>query len=183
MKQISEKQMIANKQNAKLGGVKTDEGKEKIKYNALKYGIFSKEVVLRTENYEDFQSFKDEIMNDLRPNGAMECLLVDRIISNSWRLKRVVFIENNLMTYQNRSFGEFRVFDGLDLDILNCKKFPSNKDEKLYNQYEEIKKNTDMISNDAIDKIIRYESFLERSIYKALEELRKLRFLKLHTIN
>lgn len=102
MSELSEKQLLANRENAKLGGVKTDEGKERVKYNAIKYGIFSKDVVLKTENYQDFQSFKDEVINDLQPNGIMECLLVDRIISSSWRLKRVIFIENNLMTYTRR---------------------------------------------------------------------------------
>lgn len=39
-----------------------------------------------------------------------------------------------------------------------------------------------MISNEAIDKIIRYESFLERGMYKALEELKRIRFLKMQNM-
>jgi hypothetical protein len=36
MKMVSDKQLEANKQNAKKGGVKTEEGKEIVKYNAMK---------------------------------------------------------------------------------------------------------------------------------------------------
>lgn len=38
---ISEKQLEANRKNAKKGGVKTSKSKEISKYNALKHGILS----------------------------------------------------------------------------------------------------------------------------------------------
>ncbi len=46
----SEKQIEANKENGKLGGVKTDEGKAVSKYNAIKHGLLSKEVLLEDES-------------------------------------------------------------------------------------------------------------------------------------
>lgn len=45
MSEISQKQIEANQKNAKLGGVKTEEGKAVSKYNALKHGgSFSKNI-------------------------------------------------------------------------------------------------------------------------------------------
>ncbi len=38
-KPISQKQLEANKANAQKGGVKTEEGKQIVKYNALKHGL------------------------------------------------------------------------------------------------------------------------------------------------
>jgi hypothetical protein len=42
----SEKQVQANRENAKKGGVRTDEGKAIVKYNALKHGLLAREVVI-----------------------------------------------------------------------------------------------------------------------------------------
>ena len=50
MSEISQKQLEANRQNAKLGGVKTEEGKAISKYNAIKHGLLSKEVLLEGED-------------------------------------------------------------------------------------------------------------------------------------
>lgn len=46
---ISQKQLEANRQNAKLGGVKTEGGKAVSKLNALKHGLLSQEVLLEGE--------------------------------------------------------------------------------------------------------------------------------------
>ena len=55
---VSEKQLEANRANAQKGGVKTPEGKEIVKYNALKHGLLAKEVVITvgdgTEDPEEF---------------------------------------------------------------------------------------------------------------------------------
>jgi len=54
----SEKQIEANKNNAKKGGVKTVEGKEVSRMNALKHGILSSELYICSEsagmNHEEF---------------------------------------------------------------------------------------------------------------------------------
>ncbi|MCX5637107.1 MAG: hypothetical protein NTX52_05375 [Planctomycetota bacterium] len=43
---VSEKQLEANRENALKGGVKTEEGKAIVKYNALKHGLLAKEAVI-----------------------------------------------------------------------------------------------------------------------------------------
>jgi len=57
---VSEKQLQANKKNAQKGGVKTPEGKEIVKYNALKHGLLAKEVFIPVgegaENSEEFNT-------------------------------------------------------------------------------------------------------------------------------
>ncbi len=56
---VSKKQLKANRENAKKGGVKTEEGKAITKYNALKHGLLAKEIVVDAgdgaENQEDVQ--------------------------------------------------------------------------------------------------------------------------------
>jgi hypothetical protein len=50
MENTSQKQIDANRENAKKGGVKTDEGKAVSKYNALKHGILSKQILFEGED-------------------------------------------------------------------------------------------------------------------------------------
>lgn len=82
MSQTSQKQVEANRKNAKLGGVKTNTGKAISKFNALKHGILSKEVVLEGEDKEALASLGKGIRSQLAPVGELEMLLVDRIVSN-----------------------------------------------------------------------------------------------------
>ncbi|OGL82255.1 hypothetical protein A3I41_05460 [Candidatus Uhrbacteria bacterium RIFCSPLOWO2_02_FULL_48_18] len=46
----SQKQIEANRENAKRGGVKSEEGKDVSKYNVLRHGILSREVLLEGED-------------------------------------------------------------------------------------------------------------------------------------
>ena len=39
---VSKKQLEANRKNAQKGGVKSEEGKNVVKYNALKHGLLSR---------------------------------------------------------------------------------------------------------------------------------------------
>lgn len=50
MNETSQKQIDANRENGKLGGVKTDEGKTVSRYNAIKHGLLSEEVLLDGED-------------------------------------------------------------------------------------------------------------------------------------
>lgn len=91
----SDKQIQANKQNAKLGGVKTETGKEISKYNALKHGLLAKNALFEGENAKDLESLGKAMRTSLKPQGTLEQILTDRIISSIWRLQRVIVLEKN----------------------------------------------------------------------------------------
>jgi hypothetical protein len=93
MSEVSEKQLEANRQNAQLGGVKTEEGKTISKYNAVKHGLLSDKVLFGNENKAELDELKEKIKNDLRPCSEMELLLADRITANFWRLRRTMEVE------------------------------------------------------------------------------------------
>lgn len=87
---VTMKQLTANQNNAKLGGVKTDAGKAVSSKNAMKHGIFSKVAVLEEiEDEEQFKHFHAQFFEELQPVGIVESTLVDRIVSLQWRLARV----------------------------------------------------------------------------------------------
>ena len=138
MSEVSQKQIEANRQNAKLGGAKTEEAKAVSRYNAIKHGILSENVLFKDEDENELIELGKRLRSEMKPDTEFELLLIDRIISNFWRLKRVMGMERDSVI----SKGTFS--RGLELN------------ERIADTY------------------FRYETMLERGIYKALHELQRL---------
>lgn len=97
----SEKQIEANRENAKKGGVKTAAGKKVSRMNALKHGILAEHVTIqRGPNFEDelqYVELREELFTHFEPVGPLECMLVDQLFSIHWRLRRVPRAERALI--------------------------------------------------------------------------------------
>ena len=75
----SEKQVAANKENAKKStGPKTEEGKTLVAENAVKHGFLSQKLFLPRENPTVFATLHDELQLALRPRGLLELTLVEK---------------------------------------------------------------------------------------------------------
>ena len=83
-KQISAKQLTANRKNALKGGVKTPQGKMISKYNAMKHGLLCKEVLIQGEDNKTLSELERRIRATIKPVGEIEHFLVDRIVANIW---------------------------------------------------------------------------------------------------
>jgi|GEM_PF-1097964 len=94
LRTASEAQLEANRKNSeKSTGPKRPEGKEKVSKNALKHGILSKHLYVQELEIEEFNLVAEEMRKSLDPKGALEELLVDRIVSLSWRIRTLMRIE------------------------------------------------------------------------------------------
>src|SRR5271168_1459704 len=87
-------QNAANRANAqKSTGPKTDAGRNASKMNAVKHGIFSSEVLVRSkyikENPEEFAALHQRLGEDYLPVGVAEEMLVDQLVTTFWRLRRL----------------------------------------------------------------------------------------------
>lgn len=137
MNDTSQKQIDANRENAKKGGVKTDDGKAISRYNALKHGLLAKQIMYEGEDADELLELEKRLRAELAPATEIELLLVDKIASNIWRLKRALSFEKDDVIFTSS-------FDG-----------------------------TVGLKADA-DRFFRYETMLERGIYKALHELERI---------
>ena len=95
---VSQKQQQANVNNAQFStGPVTPEGKAVVARNALKHGIFAKDLVIAVgdgrEDVIEYYELLTELIKDLAPVGRMETLLVEKIAVNYWRLRRLVRYE------------------------------------------------------------------------------------------
>src|ERR687896_499569 len=97
----SEKKAEANRRNAlKSTGPKTPEGKDAVRLNALKHGLRSEEILLPGEDEEALRELGEHLRNELQPAGELENLLVDRIISAYWRLRRLGRVETGIFAWE-----------------------------------------------------------------------------------
>ena len=152
MEETSQKQINANRENGKLGGVKTEEGKMASRYNAIKHGIFCQEILLEGEDEKELVELGKQLRQELKPMNEIELILVDRIIANTWRLKRALRGEKEMTN--SRMKNAFLLLEG-----------KKNLGEVLIDDFR---------GGDSYLKFTRYEMSLERGVYKALHELQRL---------
>jgi hypothetical protein len=98
----SKKQIAANRRNAKLStGPRTPEGKAKTRFNALKHGIYAGEQVMFGETEEALEHLTAEYHEQYQPTNPTERFLLDTIINNEWRLRRLRCAEAELWKHES----------------------------------------------------------------------------------
>jgi hypothetical protein len=146
----SDKKAVTNRRNAqKSTGPKTLEGKAAVRLNALKHGLLSRQTLLPDEEEADLVEFSERVHFQLQPEGDLEALFVDRIIAAAWRLRRVLSVEAAI--YEEDRFDHLGEDRGLGWAFIRDAKRTSG-----------------------FSKLSRYETTIERGLYKALHELQRL---------
>lgn len=141
----SEAKLEANRQNAKKStGPKTPKGKAVVAKNAMKHGLLSSVTLIAGECEQTFREFGQQLYLAMAPANELEILLVDLIISTAWRLKRVISMETITFNLQQNDPLSFDRSLFLESDF---------KPQPL---------------------LARYEIMHERSLYKAIRELREI---------
>ena len=108
----TEKQIEANKKNALMStGAVTIEGKLIVAKNAVKHGVFTKDLIISNgdgkENAEEYNELLNGLIESLVPDGQMEYLLVEKLAVDFWRLKRVLRFETGSL----RKYLDFVIND------------------------------------------------------------------------
>jgi hypothetical protein len=152
-----------------LSHLKTEAMKNNISSESMKPGendarqyIFSREILLEGEKSSDLDELRNKLVNELKPSSAIELLIVDRIISSIWRLKRCLKIESQIIEYNTSCIQEYeqgflrtRKRTNKELSQLKAMKMMENKNGSM--------------------ELSKYETMLEMQVYKALKELDKYR--------
>jgi len=152
---ISTKKVEANRQNAKKStGPKNT---SLVRLNAVKHGLLSKDTVIKSESNKELQELGKRLRMELAPQGELEIILVDRIVSSIWRMKRAIRVER----------------DYIQAEFNDCKyDYHGNEREDIEAWNNVVTKELG-ISNTWLN-LTRYETAIERQIYKALHELMRI---------
>jgi hypothetical protein len=193
----SEKQIKANQRNAlKSTGPKSPEGRAATRLNARTHGLLSQDVLLPGEDEEALKELDENLRAELQPVGELENLLVDRIVATHWRLRRLGRVEAGIFTWQlygepaERAQGEIQAYEENFLEDIVANHDTTITDEqkhqKALSRAQEMKAKQDAETAtlgrtfirdadkaNAFSKLSRYETTIERSLYKVLHELQR----------
>lgn len=161
----SEKKIEANRRNARLStGPRTEAGKDRSRNNAIKHGIFSRDMLqpwgLGKEDTKEFGDLWTMLLEDRKPIGVLEEILVERIAVCLWRLKRAVQYEAGtvMLRYRDAKLG-LKSKGASDSEIESLTpwllhlRLPEGKD---------------------LDLLLRYETTVHRQLLSTLSQLERL---------
>jgi len=185
----TEAQLIANRRNAlKSTGPRTAEGKAVASQNSVSHGLSASNNVISSESQADFDLHRAKILDELAPESPMESILADRIVTLSWRLKRVG-------RFQNQSIDTLHAdsSDPSPLKKLTQSLFKSAMRDFARGEYHDQppvpSASTDHLplgrlavkdfgNARVLERLLMYERRIENSLYKTLLELQRLQLIK-----
>jgi len=161
----SVKQIEANRNNSKLStGPKTVEGKLAVRLNALTHGLRTEALdVLPGERESVFENRLHAFNEVYAPRNEVESQLVRRAVVLSWKLERAERHENEVLTQQTFEFINACDCDDDDVPALSRAAALASFDP----------------SPDG-ERIRRYQFAVERSYFRTLDKLAKVRGQEVH---
>ena len=82
----------------KSTGPRTEKGKKVVSQNALKSGVYARDIVLPNESLADFEAHHQRFINDFRPQDIVASQLVRDMAVVVWKRMRLERIENKVLT-------------------------------------------------------------------------------------
>ncbi len=175
---VSRSRAVANRRNAEAStGPRTPAGKQRAAGNATTHGLLVRRVLLPDESTEEYLGFRLGLMEALEPAGALELVLVERVIAAAWRLRRALRVEadlaNQALADQESWEAAWTALPDPEADApgpdagdgtgeMPRTPVPSGLARAWQHQ------------GPGADRLVRYETALERSLYRALHELERV---------
>ena len=171
-------QIQANRLNAqKSTGPRTAEGKEQASRNAIKHGLLAREAVIQGEDPEEFESYREGMLQELAPAGVVETMLAERVVGLSWRLLRAERLHNAAFA----ALDEGEPTELLEARHEEWKQIKGSEwDRSVAGVLDEAPSVEKMVVEDfagarVLDRLLMYERRIESSLYRTMGQLRKER--------
>ena len=128
---LSPNKVAANRRNAlRSTGPLTVVGKVASRMNAVRHGILSSAVVVRgvriQEQEDEYKALREQCWECLVPVGRMEEMLVDKIVTARWRMRRALIAETGEIVksvdggLRRRGNGATRMYGDIDGPDSGC---------------------------------------------------------------
>jgi hypothetical protein len=115
-----------------------------------RHGLAALRVTLFDESEQEFLEFHRGLVDALSPRDMVEDLLVERLATSAWRLRRIYRIESGLFSKARVSMHNGTLKRTRDIELVFLR----------------------LTAEDDLAKLARYEASLERSLYKAVRQFR-----------
>ena len=179
---LSPRQLAARRANAqKCTGPRTPDGKDAARLNALKHGVFARDVVnLELDGparAEEFNTLLDALLDEFQPESASERILVDEVAASCWRIRRILRYEcreawvdeDDYRRNANTERPTDRLLAPMGYDHYGDRR-------RRLRKLRRSGLNTFILPSDSdVDKIVRFERTVKRNLYRALKMLERIR--------
>ena len=142
---------------AKQTGPRTAEGKAACRFNALKHGIYSEQQIMFDESAQDLAELTAEYHEQHNPSNATERELVDTLVHNEWRLRRMRRVEAVLWEHAANSY------------------LTQHPGEEACNSADAF-----VTNSGAFERLQRIVNACERNYHRALKELNRIEVARGH---
>jgi hypothetical protein len=165
----------------------------------MQHGLLCRDVVLPGEDAEAFEDLRNRVWADLAPAGPLEELLTDRVVNAMWRLRRLERAECALFHWRIHEREAVRLAEKVESYVeitggswsLNFGEERTIKDEASHARaLKELRRaeferdreelglgrafDADAKDGETFGKLNRYETGIERSLFRSLQELRQI---------
>ena len=164
----------ANRQNAlRSTGPRTSEGKHVVRWNVLKHGLLAQKAVVPAgpgqENLDEFRFLLEQLRRDLQPHGAVEEILVEKIAVCYWRLRRLLHsemgeLQKGLASAVDEAASHQRILKMVGREMTE------EEEDRWIETEQDCRR---VPESEVVDKLLRYETKLERELYRALHQLER----------
>jgi hypothetical protein len=155
-------QITANQANSQFStGPITADGKRIASSNSIRHGLTAKQIVIPGEDPAEFEELRSSLQAEMKPATAEEAALVEQIAQHTWRLQRARRLET-------ASYHRFMP------DLKPSPRHFGGKTHMVTIDPEQALATAFHNNAQAFDRLRRHEATIERSYYKAINELRKL---------
>jgi len=152
----TDKQTAANRLNAqKSTGPRTPEGRAAVRLNGVKHGLTAQTIVLKGESEADFTAMLESFEAEHAPTTPTQEALVVQLALANWRLRRLYHQEAGFYVSELKILASIQ--KDLNLDDAGRMGHAANWSERTLGLFN------------------RQEGRLERTFYRALHELQRLR--------
>ncbi|MHC4518281.1 MAG: hypothetical protein ACYTAS_06820 [Planctomycetota bacterium] len=176
----SQAQIQANRTNAqKSTGPRTAHGKAVVAQNAVKHGLLARQAVIAGEDPGQFETYRDQMLAELNPEGNVESMLANRAVGLAWRLLRAERLQNEAFDslYTDETTNPLAKLQQAALaSAFGVPQTDPPEDAPDLTLGRIVVK--DFANTRVLDRLLMYERRLEHSLYKAIAELQRLRLLR-----
>ncbi len=119
----------------------------------------ARKLLIKGESWREFEKMRAKVLSEIGPQTEIENILCEKIISATWKMRRAMIVEKNLLNKEN--------------EITFEEKHPdpwSPPGRKRIRNIDRVNMQSPEVQN-----LLQYQIELEKALQKALERLRRLR--------
>jgi hypothetical protein len=145
----------------KSTGPRSEHGKLTSSCNSVKHGVFSKAVLVKGESLAEYGRLLTGLREYFQPVGAFEDLLVEKIATIIWRLRRMLSAESAEIQKAQESDGPFGSPEGFELATRDLRRAGSG-----------------VPGTTALDRLLRYEAALNHELDRTVSQFDRLQRIR-----